>query len=108
VDITVRGVGGHGAYPHAAKDPVVLAAEIVLALGDIVSREIAQENPRSTVGSIHGGSKHNIIPDKFTCNSRSGPTPTKSASKPSPPSNASRAGWQSLPVAGRPYADRRI
>jgi hippurate hydrolase len=65
VDITVRGVGGHGAYPHATKDPVVLAAEIVLALQTIVSREIAPGEPAVvTVGSIHGGSKHNIIPDE--------------------------------------------
>jgi hippurate hydrolase len=65
VDITVRGVGGHGAYPHAAKDPVVLAAQIVLALQTIVSREIAPGEPAVvTVGSIHGGSKHNIIPDE--------------------------------------------
>jgi hippurate hydrolase len=65
VDITVRGVGGHGAYPHATKDPVVLAAQIVLALQNIVSREIAPGEPAVvTVGSIHGGSKHNIIPDE--------------------------------------------
>jgi len=65
VDITVRGVGGHGAYPHATKDPVVLAAEIVLALQTIVSREIAPGEPAVvTVGSIHGGLKHNIIPDE--------------------------------------------
>lgn len=65
VDITVRGVGGHGAYPQATKDPVVLAAEIVLALQTIVSREIAPGEPAVvTVGSIHGGSKHNIIPDE--------------------------------------------
>ena len=65
VDITVRGVGGHGAYPQATKDPVVLAAEIVLALQTIVSREIAPGDPAVvTVGSIHGGTKHNIIPDE--------------------------------------------
>jgi len=65
VDITVRGVGGHGAYPHATKDPIVLASEIVLALQTIVSREIAPGEPAVvTVGSIHGGSKHNIIPDE--------------------------------------------
>jgi hippurate hydrolase len=65
VDITVRGVGGHGAYPQATKDPIVLAAEIVLALQTIVSREIAPGEPAVvTVGSIHGGSKHNIIPDE--------------------------------------------
>jgi hippurate hydrolase len=65
VDITVRGVGGHGAYPHATKDPVVLAARIVLALQTIVSRETRPVDPAVvTVGSIHGGTKHNIIPDE--------------------------------------------
>lgn len=65
VDITVRGIGGHGAYPHATKDPVVLAARIVLALQTIVSRENRPVDPVViTVGSIHGGTKHNIIPDE--------------------------------------------
>ncbi len=65
VDITIHGVGGHGAYPHKTKDPVVLAAQIVLALQTIVSREVAPGEPAVvTVGSIHGGSKHNIIPDE--------------------------------------------
>ena len=65
VDIVVRGVGGHGAYPHATKDPVVLAARIVLALQTIVSRETRPIDPAVvTVGSIHGGSKHNVIPDE--------------------------------------------
>lgn len=65
VDITVRGVGGHGAYPHATKDPVVLAARIVLALQTIVSRETRPIDPAVvTVGSIHGGTKHNVIPDE--------------------------------------------
>jgi hippurate hydrolase len=65
VDITVRGVGGHGAYPHQTKDPIVLAAEIVLALQTIVSREITPgEAAVVTVGAIHGGTKHNIIPDE--------------------------------------------
>src|SRR5256712_4310669 len=64
VDVTIHAVGGHGAYPHKTKDPVVLAAQIVLALQTIVSREIAPGEPAVvTVGSIHGGSKHNIIPD---------------------------------------------
>ncbi len=63
VDITVRGVGGHGAYPHDTRDPIVLASQIVLALQTIVSREIAPNEPAVvTVGSIHGGTKHNIIP----------------------------------------------
>src|SRR6266513_2268381 len=65
VDIVVRGVGGHGAYPHKTKDPIVLAAEIINALQTIASRENNPIEPVVvTVGSIHGGSKHNIIPDE--------------------------------------------
>jgi hippurate hydrolase len=61
----VRGVGGHGAYPHATKDPIVLASRIVVALQTIVSRETRPVEPAVvTVGSIHGGTKHNIIPDE--------------------------------------------
>ncbi len=64
-EITVRGVGGHGAYPHLTKDPVVLAARIVVALQTIVSRETNPLSPAVvTVGSIHGGTKSNIIPDE--------------------------------------------
>ena len=65
IDITIRGVGGHGAYPHTTKDPIVIAAQTVLALQTIVSREIKPlEAAVVTVGSIHGGTKHNIIPDE--------------------------------------------
>jgi hippurate hydrolase len=65
VEITVRGVGGHGAYPHATKDPVVLAARIVVALQTIVSRETRPIDPAVvTVGSIHGGTKANVIPNE--------------------------------------------
>lgn len=65
VDITVRGIGGHGAYPETTKDPVVIASQIVVALQTIVSREIRAIDPAVvTVGSIHGGTKHNIIPDE--------------------------------------------
>src|SRR5947207_12582988 len=65
VDITIHGVGGHGAYPHKTKDPVVLAAQIILGLQTIVSREVEPGEPAVvTVGSIHGGTKHNIIPDE--------------------------------------------
>jgi len=65
VDITVYGVGGHGAYPHGSKDPIVLAAQIVGALQTVVSREISPLEPAViTVGSIHGGHKHNIIPNQ--------------------------------------------
>ena len=65
VDVTIRGMGGHGAHPEATKDPVVMAAEYVLALQTIVSRQTLPLEPAVvTVGSIHGGSKHNIIPDE--------------------------------------------
>ncbi len=65
VDITVRGIGGHGAWPHKTKDPVVIAAQIVLALQTIVSRELSPlDSAVVTVGSIHGGTKHNIISDR--------------------------------------------
>ena len=63
VDIIVQGVGGHGAAPHKTKDPVVLAAQIILALQTIVSREVKPgESAVVTVGSIHGGTRRNIIP----------------------------------------------
>lgn len=65
LDVTVPGIGGHGAYPHATKDPVVLAARIVVALQTIASRETRPIEPVVvTVGSIHGGTKHNVIPDE--------------------------------------------
>lgn len=65
IDVTIRGVGGHGAYPHTTKDPIVMAAEFVIALQTIVSREIPPFQPAVvTVGSICGGTKHNIIPDQ--------------------------------------------
>ncbi len=65
VDITVRGVGGHGAYPHTTKDPIVLASRIVTSLQTLVSREINPQDPAViTVGSFHAGSKHNIISDE--------------------------------------------
>ena len=65
MDIVVRGVSGHGAWPHMTKDPIVLSAQIVLALQTIVSRETSPTDPAVvTVGSIHGGTKHNIIPDE--------------------------------------------
>ena len=65
VDVTIRGVGGHGAFPQATRDPIVLAAQTILALQTIVSREVAPGEPAVvTVGSIHGGTKHNIIPEE--------------------------------------------
>ncbi len=65
VDITVRGIGGHGAYPHTTRDPIVLASAIVMKLQTIVSRESSPLDPAViTVGSFHSGAKHNIISDE--------------------------------------------
>ena len=65
VDVTVHGMGGHGAYPHKTKDPIALAAEIINDWQTIASRENNPLDPVVvTVGSIHGGTKHNIIPDE--------------------------------------------
>ena len=65
LDMTLYGKGGHGAFPHDAIDPVVIAARIVLGLQTIVSRENNPADPAViTVGSIHGGSASNIIPDQ--------------------------------------------
>jgi amidohydrolase len=65
VDVVLRGVGGHGAQPQLAKDPIVMAGEFIVQLQTIVSR---QENPRDpaivTIGDIHGGTKRNIIPNE--------------------------------------------
>jgi len=66
VDVTVKGMGGHGAYPHKTKDPITLSAEIINAWQTIASRENNPLDPIVvTVGSIHGGTKHNIIPDEI-------------------------------------------
>lgn len=63
VDIKIRGLGGHGARPETTKDPIIVAAQVILALQTIVSRENSPLDPAVvTVGSIHGGTKHNIIP----------------------------------------------
>lgn len=65
VDIVVPGVGGHGAYPHTTKDPIVLASSIVMKLQTLVSRETNPLDPAVvTVGSFHAGAKHNIISDE--------------------------------------------
>lgn len=65
VDVHVKGVGGHGAYPHTARDPIVLASRIVGSLQTLVSREVdPQDAAVVTVGSFHAGTKHNIIPDE--------------------------------------------
>ncbi|HJZ79680.1 MAG TPA: amidohydrolase [Pyrinomonadaceae bacterium] len=65
VDVIIRGLGGHGSKPESSKDPVVIASQVVLALQTIVSRENSPLDPAVvTVGSIHGGTKRNIIPDE--------------------------------------------
>lgn len=65
VDLTVKGVGGHGAYPHLTRDPIVLASRIVTSLQTLVAREVDPlDSGVVTVGSFLGGSKHNIIPDE--------------------------------------------
>lgn len=67
VDIVVRGKGGHASAPHTTVDPIVLAARIVLDLQTIVSRERNPLDPAVvTVGAIHGGTQHNIIPNEVT------------------------------------------
>jgi len=67
VDIKIFGRGGHGAWPHQTIDPVVIAAQMVLAFQTIVARKTNPLSPAVvTVGSIHGGSKHNIVPDEVT------------------------------------------
>jgi hippurate hydrolase len=67
VDITIKGRGGHGSAPDTTIDPIVIAARLVLDLQTIVSREIKPIDPAVvTVGSIHGGTKHNIIDDDCT------------------------------------------
>lgn len=66
VDIIVKGKGGHGAYPQMTIDPIVQAAQLIVDLQTIVSREVAPSDPAViTVGAIHGGTKHNVIGD--TC-----------------------------------------
>ena len=65
VDVTLRGIGGHGSAPQATKDPIVEAAQFILAIQTIVSRENSPFDPAVvTVGSIHGGTRYNIIPDE--------------------------------------------
>jgi hippurate hydrolase len=67
VDITIRGKGGHGAYPHTTIDPVVIAAKLIVDLQTIISREVMPVEPAViTVGSVHAGTKHNIISDDCT------------------------------------------
>ncbi|MEW4451933.1 amidohydrolase [Bremerella sp. JC817] len=64
VDIRIKGKGGHGAHPDATVDPIVEAAQLILDLQTVVSRELNPAEPAViTVGAIHGGTKHNVIGD---------------------------------------------
>jgi len=65
VNVTIRGIGGHGSRPEVGKDPIVLSAEFILVAQTIVSRQIDPQQPAVlSVGFIHGGTKNNIIPDQ--------------------------------------------
>jgi amidohydrolase len=65
IDVTLRGIGGHGAHPQSAKDPVVMAGEFIVQLQTIVSRQEDPSDPAVvTIGTIHGGTKRNIIPNE--------------------------------------------
>lgn len=63
-EIAVHGKSGHAAYPHTTVDPILAAASLVMQLQTVVSREVPPMRPAVvTVGAIHGGEAHNIIPD---------------------------------------------
>jgi amidohydrolase len=63
IEITIHGHGGHGAAPHLSIDPILVASEFVTSLQKVVSRQIDPLEPAVvTIGSIHGGTTHNVIP----------------------------------------------
>lgn len=65
IDVTLRGIGGHGAHPQSARDPIVMAAEFIVQMQTIVSRQEDPADPAVvTVGTIHGGTRRNIIPSE--------------------------------------------
>jgi hippurate hydrolase len=67
LNLVIRGVGSHGSQPQSGKDPILLASEFVLVSQSIVSRQIDPQQPAVlSVGTIHGGTKNNIIPDEVT------------------------------------------
>jgi hippurate hydrolase len=67
INVRIRGIGAHGSAPQSGKDPIVLAAEFILVAQTIVSRQVDPRQPAVlTVGTIHGGTKNNIIPDEVT------------------------------------------
>ena len=67
IDVVMRGIGTHGSAPQDGKDPILLAAEFIVLAQTIVSRQIDPQQPAVlTVGTIHGGTKRNIIPEEVT------------------------------------------
>ena len=67
IDVTMRGMGAHGSAPQLSKDPVLMAAEFVVLAQSIVARQVDPQQPAVlTVGTIHGGTKRNIIPEEVT------------------------------------------
>ena len=116
----LRGRGGHGAFPHTTIDPIVQAAQLILDLQTIVSREIKPTEPAViTVGSIHGGTKHNIIGDEchlqltvrsFSDEVRQAPARRRSAARLKPAAasaDAARANASKSPKARRPCTTTR-
>ena len=86
MDIVVHGFGGHAAMPHLARDPIVAAASLVLAVQSIVSRVVDPLEPAVvSITSIHAGEAYNIIPDRWRCGSVSARCRTRSL-RPSPTS----------------------
>ena len=66
-DVTIKGVGGHGAMPHRASDPIVASAAIITALQTVVARNVAPDDTAVvSVGFIRGGMTHNVIPESVT------------------------------------------
>jgi amidohydrolase len=66
-DLVIHGISGHAAYPHTTVDPIIAAAHLITGLQSVVSREVSPLHPCVvTVGAVHGGTVHNIIPDSCT------------------------------------------
>jgi amidohydrolase len=67
LEITIEGRGGHGAAPHLSIDPIYLAGEFIVAVQQVVSRQIDPIEPAVvTIGAIHGGTTHNVIPSRVS------------------------------------------
>jgi amidohydrolase len=65
VEITVEGQSAHGAYPHLARDPILAISSVIVGLHTLVSRRLDPLHPAVvTVGAVHAGTAHNVIPDR--------------------------------------------